>query len=46
MRRPATRHPETAIEVTRLDCHINDQEFADKALEVFDGWVASGVIDA
>ena len=35
-----------SIEVTRLDCHINDQEFADKALEVFDGWVASGVIDA
>ena len=35
-----------SIEVSRLDCHINDQEFADKALEVFDGWVASGVIDA
>ena len=28
----------------RIDCHINDAEFADKALEVFDSWRASGVI--
>ena len=28
----------------RIDCHINDAEFADKALEVFDTWRASGFI--
>ena len=28
----------------RIDCHINDAEFADKALEVFDSWRASGFI--
>ncbi|MDE4132829.1 Tm-1-like ATP-binding domain-containing protein [Phaeobacter sp. QD34_3] len=27
-----------------LDCHINDAEFADKVLEIFDAWVAEGVI--
>ena len=38
----AAREP---IETTRIDSHINDPEFADKALEIFDGWVASGVIE-
>jgi uncharacterized protein (UPF0261 family) len=28
----------------RLGCHINDAKFADKALEVFDSWRASGFI--
>ena len=28
----------------RIDCHINDAEFADKALEIFDSWRASGLI--
>ena len=27
-----------------LECHINDQAFADKALEIFDAWIASGVV--
>ncbi|WP_171179134.1 Tm-1-like ATP-binding domain-containing protein [Ruegeria sp. HKCCD8929] len=29
---------------TELDCHINDRPFVDKALEIFDGWVADGTI--
>ena len=33
------------IETTRIDCHINDPEFATKALEIFDAWVTSGVIE-
>jgi len=28
----------------RIDCHINDAEFAHKALEIFDSWRASGLI--
>ena len=28
----------------RIACHINDAEFADKALEIFDAWRAKGVI--
>lgn len=35
--------PQT-VEVHRLACHINDAEFADKALEIFDGWRADGTI--
>jgi uncharacterized protein (UPF0261 family) len=31
----------TSIE---LDCHINDDEFSAKALEVFDGWLADGTV--
>lgn len=27
-----------------LDCHINDQAFADAALEVLDGWIADGTV--
>ncbi|WP_264210895.1 Tm-1-like ATP-binding domain-containing protein [Leisingera thetidis] len=27
-----------------LDCHINDAEFAAKALEVLDGWIESGAV--
>ncbi|MGR3503483.1 Tm-1-like ATP-binding domain-containing protein [Pseudaestuariivita sp.] len=33
-----TQHP--------LDCHINDAAFAEKALEIFDGWCADGVVTA
>ena len=32
------------IEFSELDCHINDQVFADKALAIFDAWVADGTI--
>jgi uncharacterized protein (UPF0261 family) len=32
------------IAFTELDCHINDQAFADAALTIFDGWVADGTI--
>lgn len=28
----------------RIECHVNDAKFADKALEVFDSWRASGFI--
>lgn len=28
----------------RISCHINDAAFADKALEIFDGWRASGLV--
>lgn len=28
----------------RIDCHINDAAFADKALEIFDAWRADGVV--
>ena len=32
------------VELTEIDAHINDQVFADKVLEIFDGWVAEGVV--
>ena len=32
------------LELTMLDCHINDQAFADKALEILDGWIADGTV--
>ena len=35
--------PRTVV-THRIDCHINDAEFADKALEIFDSWRASGLI--
>ncbi|KPA22938.1 hypothetical protein shim_12290 [Shimia sp. SK013] len=35
--------PET-VQAHRIPCHINDAEFADKALEIFDGWCADGTI--
>ena len=34
------------IQFTEIDCHINDQAFADAALAIFDGWVADGTIKA
>lgn len=30
--------------LTEVDAHINDQAFADKALEIFDDWVADGTV--
>ena len=30
--------------LTEIDAHINDQAFADRALEIFDAWVESGVV--
>ncbi len=35
-----------SVDLYPLDCHINDAAFCDKVLEVFDAWVASGVIKA
>ena len=32
------------VELTEIDAHINDRVFADKVLEIFDGWVAEGVV--
>lgn len=32
------------VTLEELDCHINDAAFAEKALAVFDGWLADGTI--
>ena len=32
------------VQMTEIDAHINDQEFADAALAVFDGWLADGTV--
>ncbi|MEK0164291.1 Tm-1-like ATP-binding domain-containing protein [Phaeobacter sp. A36a-5a] len=32
------------VSVHRLDSHINDRAFADKALEIFDRWCADGIV--
>lgn len=32
------------VKYEELDCHINDEAFAAKALEVFDAWLADGTI--
>ena len=32
------------VEKHELDCHINDIEFANHALAIFDGWLDSGVV--
>ena len=34
------------IGYSEVDAHINDQAFADKALEIFDAWVADGTVTA
>ncbi|SMX44703.1 Tm-1-like ATP-binding domain-containing protein [Octadecabacter ascidiaceicola] len=34
----------TNVAKHRIPCHINDAGFADKALEIFDGWCADGTI--
>jgi uncharacterized protein (UPF0261 family) len=33
-----------AVDRVELDAHINDPAFADKALEIFDTWVAEGIV--
>ncbi len=32
------------LQLTEIDAHINDQAFADKALEIFDQWVEDGIV--
>ncbi|MBO6774622.1 MAG: Tm-1-like ATP-binding domain-containing protein [Marinibacterium sp.] len=32
------------LELTEVDCHINDQGFADAVLAILDGWVADGTV--
>lgn len=32
------------VQAHRIPCHINDTAFADKALEIFDGWFADGTV--
>jgi uncharacterized protein (UPF0261 family) len=32
------------VDLIEIDCHINDPEFVAKALEVFDDWIARGLI--
>ncbi len=34
------------LEMTEVDAHINDQAFADAALQVFDQWVADGLVNS
>jgi uncharacterized protein (UPF0261 family) len=34
------------VNMTVLDCHINDPEFCDAVLRTFDAWVARGVVPA
>ena len=39
--RKAVRPP---VRMTELDCHINDAEFTETALAIFDAWAADGTI--
>ncbi len=32
------------VALTEVDCHINDQAFADAALAILDGWIADGTV--
>lgn len=32
------------VQLTEIDAHINDQAFADTALEVLDGWIVDGTV--
>ena len=32
------------VDLIELDCHINDKEFVNKVLEIFDEWVEQGII--
>jgi uncharacterized protein (UPF0261 family) len=32
------------IDLTVMDCHINDKAFSEKVLEIIDGWVADGTL--
>ena len=33
------------VDLIELDCHINDMEFVNKVLEIFDEWVEKGIIE-
>ncbi|WP_223478217.1 Tm-1-like ATP-binding domain-containing protein [Oricola indica] len=33
------------VELKALDCHINDAEFCETALAIFDGWVEAGIVE-
>ena len=35
-----------SVELHEIDAHINDPAFSTKALEIFDGWVARGIVPA
>ena len=39
--RKSIREP---IIMTELDCHINDIEFSNKVVDIFDQWIESGII--
>jgi uncharacterized protein (UPF0261 family) len=39
-------HVQPPVQVVELDAHINDGAFATGVLEIFDDWVARGVISA
>jgi uncharacterized protein (UPF0261 family) len=32
------------VRLTEIDAHINDRAFAEKALEILDGWVSEGIV--
>ena len=32
------------MQLSEINAHINDQAFADKALEIFDAWFADGTV--
>ncbi|MDA9009370.1 Tm-1-like ATP-binding domain-containing protein [Alphaproteobacteria bacterium] len=32
------------VPLSEVDCHINDQGFADKVIEILDGWIADGTV--
>ncbi len=38
------RHMPENVNAIEMDCHINDTEFTDKTLEIFDAWCADGTI--
>ncbi|MEP5761258.1 MAG: Tm-1-like ATP-binding domain-containing protein [Litoreibacter sp.] len=35
-----------SVQALRSPHHINDTEFAEKALEIFDGWCVDGTVQA
>lgn len=38
------QHLKPSVEVVALDCHINDEAFIQAVLNVFDDWVAKGIV--
>lgn len=34
------------IQLTVMDCHINDKIYSEKVLEIIDGWIADGTLQA